>query len=50
MIGLVGGLGIGTDLSLVFTGTNTDFPNLDCASVHIQAIMRRLGLNADHAR
>jgi aspartate racemase len=31
----------GTDLSLVFNDTNTDFPNLDCASVHIQAIMRR---------
>ena len=32
----------GTDLSLVFNDANTDFPNLDCARAHIQAIMRRL--------
>lgn len=31
----------GTDLSLVFNASYTDFPNLDCAGVHIQAIMRR---------
>jgi len=31
----------GTDLSLVFNENNTDFPNLDCARVHIQAIMHR---------
>lgn len=31
----------GTDLSLVFNPANTAFPNLDCAAVHIQAIMRR---------
>lgn len=31
----------GTDLSLVFNDANTAFPNLDCAGVHIQAIMRR---------
>lgn len=30
----------GTDLSLVFNDSNTGFPNLDCARVHIQAIMR----------
>lgn len=30
----------GTDLSPVFNGGNTDFPNLDCAGVHIQAMMR----------
>ncbi|MGE0862671.1 MAG: aspartate/glutamate racemase family protein [Vicinamibacterales bacterium] len=32
----------GTDLSLVFDQSNTGFPNVDCAGVHIQAIMRRL--------
>lgn len=32
----------GTDLSLLFNERNTNFPNLDCARVHIQAIMRRL--------
>lgn len=32
----------GTDLSLVFDPGNTEFPNVDCAEVHIQAIMRRL--------
>jgi aspartate racemase len=31
----------GTDLSLLFNEGNTDFPNVDCARVHIQAIMRR---------
>lgn len=30
----------GTDLSLIFDATNTPFPHLDCASAHIQAIMR----------
>ena|SRR5580700_783189 len=33
----------GTDLALIFNETNTDFPHVDCARVHIQAIMRRLG-------
>jgi len=32
----------GTDLSLVFNEHNTDFPHVDCAKVHIQAIARRL--------
>lgn len=32
----------GTDLSLVFDETNTDFPHVDCAKVHIQAIARDL--------
>jgi len=32
----------GTDLSLVFTPANTDFPHIDGARVHIRAIMRRL--------
>jgi aspartate racemase len=30
----------GTDLSLVFDESNTEFPHLDCARAHIQAIMR----------
>src|SRR5450432_3578782 len=34
----------GTDLALIFDETNTDFPHVDCAKVHIQAIMRRLSL------
>ena len=33
----------GTDLSLIFDETNTDFPHLDCAQVHIQAILQELG-------
>ena len=33
----------GTDLALIFNETNTAFPHVDCAKVHIQAIMRRLG-------
>lgn len=32
----------GTDLSLIFNDTNTDFPHVDCANVHIQAILRTL--------
>jgi aspartate/glutamate racemase len=32
----------GTDLSLIYDETNTDFPHVDCAKTHIQAIMRRL--------
>jgi aspartate racemase len=32
----------GTDLSLVFDETNTDFPHVDCAKVHIEAILREL--------
>jgi len=32
----------GTDLSLLFNPSNTDFPHIDGASVHIRAIMRRL--------
>ena len=32
----------GTDLSFVFIPENTDFPHLDGARVHIDAIMRRL--------
>jgi aspartate racemase len=32
----------GTDLSLIFDETNTDFPHVDCAKLHIQAILREL--------
>jgi aspartate racemase len=32
----------GTDLSLVFDETNTNFPHVDCGKVHIQAILREL--------
>ena len=32
----------GTDLSTVFNESNTDFPAIDCARIHIEAIMRRL--------
>jgi aspartate racemase len=32
----------GTDLSMVFTESNAGFPMIDCARVHIDAIVRRL--------
>ncbi|MBZ5727003.1 MAG: aspartate/glutamate racemase family protein [Acidobacteriia bacterium] len=32
----------GTDLALIFDETNTDFPHVDCARIHIQAIVRSL--------
>ena len=32
----------GTDLSLIFDETNTDFVHVDCAKIHIQAILRKL--------
>jgi aspartate racemase len=32
----------GTDLALIFDETNTDFPHIDGAKVHIQAILREL--------
>ena len=32
----------GTELSLVFDEANTDFPAIDCARVHVEAIMERL--------
>jgi aspartate racemase len=31
----------GTDLALVFNDSNTDFPHLDCARLHLDAIVRR---------
>jgi aspartate racemase len=32
----------GTDLATIFDETNTDFPHVDCAEAHIQAILRAL--------
>jgi aspartate racemase len=32
----------GTDLSVVFNQTNTDFPAIDCARIHVDAIVRAL--------
>lgn len=32
----------GTDLSAVFDASNTPFPHLDCAALHIQAVLKRL--------
>ena len=32
----------GTDLSVVFDETNTDFPAVDCAKLHVAAIVERL--------
>jgi len=32
----------GTDLTLVFNPSNTDFPHIDCAEVHIQAILQAI--------
>jgi aspartate racemase len=31
----------GTDLALVFNESNTDFPHIDCARLHLDAIVRR---------
>ena len=32
----------GTDLALVFNESNTDFPSVDCAGLHIRAIFKEL--------
>lgn len=32
----------GTDLSLIFDESNTDFPHIDCARTHVQAMVRDL--------
>lgn len=32
----------GTDLSLIFDRSNTDFPCLDCAALHLEAILKEL--------
>jgi aspartate racemase len=34
----------GTDLAFVFNPTNADFPHLDGARVHLEAIMRRIAI------
>jgi aspartate racemase len=38
----------GTELSLVFNRTNTDFPHIDGARLHLQAIMEQLTGNPPH--
>lgn len=40
----------GTDLSLIFDESNTDFPHLDCTSAHVQAIVRSLRTEDDPAK
>jgi aspartate racemase len=32
----------GTDLSLIFDETNTPFPSIDCAALHIEVILRKV--------
>lgn len=32
----------GTDLAILFNETNTEFPNIDCAALHVGAILNRL--------
>lgn len=32
----------GTDLALLFDDTNTDFPNVDCAALHLRAILKKV--------
>ena len=41
---IVGATGMiaGTDLSMVFTESNAGFPMIDCARIHIDAIVRRM--------
>jgi aspartate racemase len=33
----------GTDFAVAFNESNTDFPHVDCAQVHVRAILRALG-------
>ena len=40
----------GTDLSLIFDESNTDFPHVDGAKVHIDAIVRELNREAKSAK
>jgi aspartate racemase len=37
----------GTDLTLLFNETNTDFPAVDCAALHIREILRQVGLRGE---
>jgi len=39
--GVQGVIPAGTELALVFNEGNTDFPHIDCARLHLDAIMRR---------
>jgi aspartate racemase len=39
----------GTDLSLIFDESNTDFPHVDCAKIHIQAIVSALRIDEESA-
>ena len=32
----------GTDLALLFNESNTDFPHVDCAAVHIREILKEV--------
>jgi aspartate racemase len=34
----------GTDLTLLFNEANTDFPHIDCAALHVGAILHRLAV------
>jgi aspartate racemase len=36
----------GTDLTLLFNDTNTEFPHIDCSALHIGAILHRLAVAA----
>jgi len=36
----------GTDLTLLFNESNTDFPHVDCAAVHIREILREVTVGA----
>jgi aspartate racemase len=40
----------GTDLTLLFNETNTDFPHIDCAALHIESILRRLAATGSRSR
>jgi aspartate racemase len=33
----------GTDLALIFNESNTPFPHVDCAKLHIEAIRKEIG-------
>ncbi len=39
----------GTDLSVIFNEGNTNFPCIDCAQVHIRAILRAVSGGAEHS-
>ena len=39
----------GTDMALLFEDTPPDFPHVDCAALHIDAVLRRVGLHAPTA-